>query len=146
MKALDVMPCYKYRFLAMPLYYYGHALPSEIVHIILGYAYQMTVLEESLVLGDKLEEMLSWLHNFKDDMWERNRAYRILERTDDHTDAHRQEIKSLLHVATVNLASALSPPKPKVRFNRAMHVYTPAATAQPQPYQGFTLPEMANYL
>ena len=59
MKCLDVMPCNKFRFLEMPLYYYGHALPSPIVSIILSYAYQMTVLEDGLTLGDKLEEMLS---------------------------------------------------------------------------------------
>jgi hypothetical protein len=144
MKCLDVMPCNKHRFLAMPIYYYGHALPPPIVHIILGYAYQMTVLEDGLRLGDKLEEMLSWLHNYKDDMREHMRAYRILDRKDPETDAHRQEVSSLLHVATVNLASAVAPPKPKVRFSRARYVVH--HNQAPEPYQGFTLPEMVNYL
>ena len=142
------MPCNKFRFLEMPLYYYGHALPSPIVSIILSYAYQMTVLEDGLTLGDKLEEMLSWLHSYKDDMREHMRAYRILDRVDRQTDAHRQEVASLLHVATVNLASAVAPPKPKVRFSRARYAdnnYTPN-NYTPEPYQGFTLPEMINYL
>ena len=139
------MPCNKFRFLEMPIYYYGHALPPPIVSIILSYAYQMTVLEDGLTLGDKLEEMLSWLHSYKDDMREHMRAYRILDRVDRQTDAHRQEVASLLHVATVNLASAVAPPKPKVRFSRAR--YTALNNYTPQPYtQGFTLPEMVNYL
>ena len=57
----EVMPCYKFRFIEFPMYYYGHALPPPIVKIILYYAYEMTVWEDMCVLHDKLDEMLAFL-------------------------------------------------------------------------------------
>ena len=141
------MPCYRFRFpeFEFPIYYYGHALPPPIVSIILDYAYQMTVWEDMCRLHEKLEDPLSFLHDFKEKMYVHLQPYRVLNCT--VSDTIRTGSARLCHVATVNLRTAMSPRprrRPSALYRR---VYLPATPPHPsQPAAGFVLPEMRNYL
>ena len=140
------MPCYRFRFNhELPLYYYGHGLPSPIIKIILEYGYEMTVWEDMCKLHDKVDEMLAFLRNFKDHQKEHLRAYDILRRQNSISDRISTDSSRLCHDATVNLVTAMCPNRPKRR--RAVWVNVPRAPAQQNTTNtGFVLPEMANYI
>ena len=140
------MPCYRFRFNhELPLYYYGHGLPATIIKIILQYGYEMTVWEDTCQLHGKLDEMLAFLRNFKEDQKERLRAYDILQRQNSISDRISTDSTRLCHDATVNLATAMCPPtRSRRRVRRAAWPIQPRSL-EPRS-QGFVLPEMANYL
>ena len=59
------MPCYRFRFNdCFPLYYYGRGggppIPPPVVKIILRYAFEMTVLEDTQKLHNRLGQTLSF--------------------------------------------------------------------------------------
>ena len=140
----NVMPCSRFRFsgLEKPLYYYGHTLPPPIVKIILRYGYEMTVLEDMNQLHKRLNDTLDWLHEYKDALKAHCRAYEILSSRNTHSDRLRLASARLCHNATVNLRTAFQPRKVPRRIGGMYFVRPPP----PQQSQGFTLPEMANYL
>ena len=141
------MPCQRHRYLMLPLYYYGHVLPPPIVKMILKYAYEMTVFQDTQTLHLKLEEMLNFLHGHKDDVYEHMRAYKILDRQGcEGADRMREETRKLLHAATVNLATAVAPPNPRFRHRQHTYVIHAPAPLQNNQHQGFVLPEMRNYM
>ena len=141
------MPCYRFRFseFELPLYYHGHVLPPPIARIVLEYAYQMTVWEDMCTLHDKLEDTLTFLHEFKVKMHTHLQPYRILGCT--VSDTIRTASARLCHLATVNLRTAMSPRprrRPSALYRR---VYLPATPPQPsEATPGFVLPEMRNYV
>ncbi len=141
------MPCYRFRFNhELPLYYYGHGLPSPIIKIILEYGYEMTVWEDMNQLHDKLDEMLAFLRTFKEDQKEHLRAYDILNKT-GISDRISTDSTRLCHNATVNLVTAMCPPTRSRRPVRRRSVWLEVPTRTPAPSsQGFVLPEMSNYV
>ena len=139
------MPCYRFRFNhELPLYYYGHGLPSPIIKIILEYGYEMTVWEDMCALHDKLDEMLAFLRNFKQAQKEHLRAYDILKKT-GISDRISTDSTRLCHDATVNLVTAMCPPRRVIRRRRSVWLEVPTSTPAPRS-QGFVLPEMRNYV
>ena len=122
---MDVMPCYRFRF------HFGHVLPSPIVKIILGYAYEMTVCSDMQVLREKLESTLDFLRDFKDQLEEHLKAYEILRNRDHQVDSLRQHSARLCHVATVNLCTALNPHRDQVRARWRRWRATPRITPIP---------------
>ena len=139
------MPCYRFRFNhELPLYYYGHGLPSPIIKIILEYGYEMTVWEDMCALHDKLDEMLAFLRNFKQAQKEHLRAYDILNKS-GISDRISTDSTRLCHDATVNLVTAMCPPRRVIRRRRSVWLEVPTSTPAPRS-QGFVLPEMSNYV
>ena len=139
------MPCYRFRFNhELPLYYYGHGLPSPIIKIILEYGYEMTVWEDMCALHDKLDEMLAFLRNFKQAQKEHLRAYDILHKS-GISDRISTDSTRLCHDATVNLVTAMCPPRRVIRRRRSVWLEVPTSTPAPRS-QGFVLPEMSNYV
>ena len=139
------MPCYRFRFNhELPLYYYGHGLPSPIIKIILQYGYEMTVWQDMCKLHDKLDEMLAFLRNFKQAQKEHLRAYDILKKT-GISDRISTDSTRLCHDATVNLVTAMCPPRRVIRRRRSVWLEVPTSTPAPRS-QGFVLPEMSNYV
>ena len=139
------MPCYRFRFNhELPLYYYGHGLPSPIIKIILEYGYEMTVWEDMCALHDKLDEMLAFLRNFKQAQKEHLRAYDILKKS-GISDRISTDSTRLCHDATVNLVTAMCPPRRVIRRRRSVWLEVPTSTPAPRS-QGFVLPEMSNYV
>ena len=141
----EVMPCYKFRFIEFPLYYYGHVLPPPIIQIILHYAREMTIWEDMCILHDRLESTLSFLHQFKIDLGDHLAAYRILGESNSVPEKISQDTRALCHRASVDLSTCLNP-KTRTRLprRRALWVTLPAPPRLPQ--QGFVLPEMVNYV
>ena len=140
------MPCYRFRFAEseMLLCYYGHALPPPVVKIILRYAYEMTVLEDTQKLHNRLGQTLSFLRNFKQTLAEHLRPYEILNSRDTVAEHMNAASKKLCHVATVNLVTAMNP-KPKAKRRRS--IFTIHTPQQLMPRNiGFVLPEMQNYV
>ena len=144
----EVMPCYKFRFIEFPLYYYGHFLPPAIVQIVLHYAREMTIWEDMCILHDRLESTLSFLHQFKIDLTDHLAAYRILG-TSTGTNVPEQisqDTRALCHRASVDLSTCLNPQtRTRLPRRRALWVRLPAPPALPA-QTGFVLPEMANYV
>ena len=141
----DVMPCYRFRFIEFPLYYYGHVLPPPIIQIILHYAREMTIWEDMCKLHDRLEGTLSILHQFKIDLGDHLAAYRILGESNSVPEQISKDTRALCHRASVDLSTCLNP-KTRTRLprRRALWVRLPAPPAVPS--RGFVLPEMANYV
>ena len=142
----DVMPCYRFRFIEFPLYYYGHALPPPLIKIILHYAKEMTIWEDMCQLHDRLEGTLSFLHQFKVDLGDHLAAYRILGDGSSVPEQISKDTRALCHRASVDLSTCLNPQtRTRLPRRRALRVNLPAPPAVPtQP--GFVLPEMANYV
>ena len=139
------MPCYRYKFesLRLPLDYHGHVLPAPIVHIVLDYSYEMTVDEDAKRLTAKLQEMMSWLHNRKEQIRQRLLAYEVLPRREIGTQLERAATRRLLHRATVGMATALHGTPRMHRMLRPLYtVHTPRQRTR---CPGYVLPEMANY-
>ena len=142
------MPCYRFRFNhELPLYYYGHGgpnpLPPPIVKIILQYGYEMTVWEDMCRLHDRLDEMLAFLRDFKQDQKDHLKAYAILNRQNSIAETISTDSGRLCHDATVNLVTAMCNKKPKRRRTFWLHQPETPLTIQSQ---GFVLPEMSNYV
>ena len=140
------MPCYRFRFRCteLPLYYYGHVLPPPLVHLVLQYAYEMTVWEDMCKLHDHLDSTLKFLRSFKEEMLEHLKPYQILRDDSKSVSASiRSASARLCHVATVNLCTAMNPNPTRRRPSALFRaVYQPAVQGPP----GFVLPEMRNYL
>ena len=147
MKRRSVMPCYRFRFNhELPLYYYGHGdLPPPIVKIILQYGYEMTVWQDMCNLHDKLDGMLAFLRTFKHQAIDHLKAYAILKRQNSVADRISNDSSRLCHDATVNLVTAMCPPRRVIRRRRSVWLEVPTSTPAPRS-QGFVLPEMSNYV
>ena len=140
------MPCYRFRFNhEMPLYYHDHSLPAPIIKIILEYGYEMTVWEDMCKLHDKLDDMLQFLREYKEDHKEHLKAYAVLRSENTISDRISTDSSRLCHEATVNLVTAMCPP-PRVRRRRSVWLRVPTRTPAPIRNPGFVLPEMSNYV
>ena len=141
-RARDVMPCYRFKFLQYPVYYYGHALPPPLVKIIMKYGQEMTIWEDMCRLNDKLDADLKWLHEYKETLTQHLLPYHILGTRNTVPDQIAQDTKSLCHRATVDLATTLNPRPDR---NRRRAVWINISNSGEPSFPGFVLPEMRNY-